>query len=647
MAKGDGNYTQIVEIIPRMAPGAIRDLMDKETKKVKPPTQNSSNISADTTPKSFKQINAEQYKALVASQRQADASSKVDIMGLKSHMSDNAVYTKELGAGIEVSRLERARIAVASKQQSFLNQTAYASSMTNESARRAATQTEEKHNREVSTAATKLESTIKLATVAVDKHRDMEATHIKTLQAAADIRVDTSKKVADHRMDNIRILRGESDDKKAQNNEIKEQKQAAKSLARQKAKALDKEQREIENGQKQAAKSLARQKSKELGKYNGLSVPQIAVKGLSEKINTSLTSGLTKAFGGKAMSGALSKSIVSGVSTAAAGAVVGAVAVGAVAMVTLMLAPFKLMLSFSQKAFNFLKGIATQTETFKKLMELVMMPFVLMFTLLFAPVLMALAPILTSVIQYIASKQDTIMAVGDKIAAVIEKLFDDNMIDTYIALIDQVVSAIEWFVGVVRDNLTFGDSIFETIVLTFTKVMTEVLVAITRWVNGPEGMSVINELSTLIGKMIGVTAAFIVTLLPAIFSALEPALKGIFQGVIEFFGDLIIAGVLDLFGIDSDLANIFKSIFSLIGEVVGAAATFLLAPLASLAGARDTLSDIASSIGNIADSITNYNSDNRVSNVDNTHINFDIHEGAGATSLVDSLTSSLRLNGVI
>ena len=123
---------------------------------------------------------------------------------------------------------------------------------------------------------------------------------------------------------------------------IKEQKQAAKSLARQKAKALDKEQREIENGQKQAAKSLARQKSKELGKYNGLSIPpQIAVKGLSEKINTSLTSGLTKAFGGKAMSGALSKSIVSGVSTAAAGAVVGAVAVGA-AMVTLMLAPFNL-----------------------------------------------------------------------------------------------------------------------------------------------------------------------------------------------------------------------------------------------------------------------------------------------------------------
>ena len=124
-------------------------------------------------------------------------------------MSDNAVYTKELGAGIEVSRLERARIAAASKQQSYLNQTAYASSMTNESARRAATQTEEKHNREVSTAATKLESTIKLATVAVDKHRDMEATHIKTLQAAADIRVDTSKKVADHRVDNIRILREE------------------------------------------------------------------------------------------------------------------------------------------------------------------------------------------------------------------------------------------------------------------------------------------------------------------------------------------------------------------------------------------------------------------------------------------------------
>ena len=113
-------------------------------------------------------------------------------------------------------------------------------------------------------------------------------------------------------------------------------------------------------------------------------------------------------------------------------------AAGAVALGCTHVAPFKLILSFSQKAFNFLKGIATQTETFKKLMELVMMPFMLMFTLLFAPVLMALAPLLATVIQSIASKQDAIMAVGAKIGLVIEKFFDDKMIETYIALIDQV-----------------------------------------------------------------------------------------------------------------------------------------------------------------------------------------------------------------
>ena len=246
-----------------------------------------------------------------------------------------------------------------------------------------------------------------------------------------------------------------------------------------------------------------------------MSLPGIANKFLSEKIQTSLTQGLGKVFTGSqgtALSGALGKSIISGVSTAAAGAIVAAVAAGAVALVALMVAPFKLILSFSQKAFNFLKGIATQTETFKKLMELVMMPFMLMFTLLFAPVLMALAPLLATVIQSIASKQDAIMAVGAKIGLVIEKLFDDKMIETYIALIDQVVGAIDWFVDVVKNNLTIGNSIFETIVLTFTKVMSEVLVAITRWAYGPEGTGVINELGTLIGTMIGITAAFVISL---------------------------------------------------------------------------------------------------------------------------------------
>ncbi len=399
-----------------------------------------------------------------------------------------------------------------------------------------------------------------------------------------------------------------------------------------------------------SARRAEAKKDKELNKYNGMSLPGIANKFLSEKIQISLTKGLGKIFTGSqgtALTSSLGKSIIAGVSTAASGAIIAAVAAGAVALVALMIAPFKLILSFSQKAFNFLKGIATQTETFKKLMELVMMPFMLMFTLLFAPVLMALAPLLATVIQTIASKQDAIMAVGAKIGLVIEKLFDDKMIETYIALIDQVIGAIDWFVDIVKNNLTIGNSIFETIVLTFTKVMSAVLVEITRWAYGPEGTGVIKELGTLIGTMIGITAAFVISLLPAIFSALEPSIKGIFEGVMQFISDLLIAGIIDTLGIDSGLIAIIKNVFSIIGEVVGAFALYLVSPLSAFLSIKDTIADIGRSFDNLMGSIFNYNNDNRVSNVDNTHFNFDISAGAGEGNLTDALTASLKLNGVI
>ena len=399
-----------------------------------------------------------------------------------------------------------------------------------------------------------------------------------------------------------------------------------------------------------SARRAEAEKYKELNKYNGMSLPGIANKLLSEKIQTSLTQGLGKIFTGsegKALTSPLGKSIIAGVSTAASGAIIAAVAAGAAALVALMILPFKIILSFSQKAFNFLKGIATQTETFKKLMELVMMPFMLMFTLLFAPVLMALAPLLATVIQTIASKQDAIMAVGAKIGLVIEKLFDDKMIETYITLIDQVIGAIDWFVDIVKDNLTIGNSIFETIVLTFTKVMSAVLVEITRWAYGPEGTGVIKELGTLIGTMIGITAAFVISLLPAIFSALEPSIKGVFEGVMQFISDLFIAGIIDTLGIDSGLVAIIKNVFSIIGKAIGEVALLLASPVLGFANIKDTIADIGKSFDDLMGSITNYNSDNRVSNVDNTHFNFDISAGAGAGNLIDALTASLKLNGVI
>ena len=509
-------------------------------------------------------------------------------------------------------------------QQRFSNASKLDSHHTNELARRSTHSTDEKIREATEKSAIGVKNALDKLIIAVNKNVQLDEVRLKYLRDAADVAVYKAKAISEIRL------------------EEHETKQSSRAAA--KEKAAEEKQR------KDAAKSLARQKDKELNKYNGMSLPGIANKLLSDEIQIALTKGLGKIFTGSqgaALTSSLGKSIIAGVSTAASGAIIAAVAAGAVALVTLMIAPFKLILSFSQKAFNFLKGIATQTETFKKLMELVMMPFMLMFTLLFAPVLMALAPLLATVIQTIASKQDAIMAVGAKIGLVIEKLFDDKMVETYIALIDQVVGAIDWFVDIVKNNLTIGNSIFETIVLTFTKVMSAVLVEITRWAYGPEGTGVINELATLIGTMIGITAAFVISLLPAIFSALEPSIRGIFKGVMQFIGDLFIAGILDTFGIDSGLISIIKNVFSILGEAISAVATLFASPLLAISNVKDTIADIGRSFDNLMGSINNYNSDNRVSNVDNSHFNFDISAGAGAGNLIDALTASLKLNGVI
>ena len=602
----------------------IRDAGVKESKKVRAPKLNVQNITPSTQPNDFKQFDSDKHKAVKEANKTDGDSLKATIMAFKSHISDNNLRIKESAENIATIGLAKVRATRAINLEKYVNQNKAATHMTNELGRRVSFASDEKIRVDTEKAITALNKAFGLLTIAVSKDVQLAQNRLKERQASADISVDKSARIAETKHEYWKLQQAITEATKTKNKKEKEQ--------------VD------------AAKSLKRQKDKELNKYNGMSLPGIANKFLSEKIQIALTKGLGKIFTGSqgaALTSSLGKSIIAGVSTAASGAIIAAVAAGAVALVALMIAPFKLILSFSQKAFNFLKGISTQTETFKKLMELVMMPFMLMFTLLFAPVLMALAPLLATVIQSIASKQDAIMAVGAKIGLVIEKLFDDKMIETYIALIDQVVGAIDWFVDVVKNNLTIGNSIFETIVLTFTKVMSEVLVAITRWAYGPEGTGVINELATLIGTMIGITAAFVISLLPAIFSALEPSIRGIFKGVMQFIGDLFIAGIIDTFGIDSGLVAIIENTFSLLAEAVSAVATLFASPLLAISNVKDTIADIGRSFDNLMGSVNNYNSDNRVSNVDNTRFNFDISAGAGAGNLIDALTASLKLNGVI
>lgn len=620
-------YLSYIEMVPYFQPGSLRDAYEKESKKFNAKTLKPNNIAANTTPKSFKQIDSDKLKALNQAQKAVGESTKEAVMAYKAQISANNVIIKEISATMGVTRQDTIRLNMRANQQRFSNASKLDSQHTNELARRSTHSTDEKIREATEKSAIGVKNALDKLIIAVNKNVQLDEVRLKYLRDAEDIAIGKSKAISEIHLEEFETKRS--------------------------SRAADKEKAAEEKQRKDAAKSLARQKDKELNKYNGMSLPGIANKLLSEKIQTSLTTGLGKIFTGSqgtALSGALGKSIISGVSTAAAGAIVAAVAAGAAALVALMVAPFKLILSFSQKAFNFLKGVATQTETFKKLMELVMMPFMIMFTLLFAPVLMALAPILTSVIQAIVAKQDAIMAVGAKIAIVIEKLFNEQMIETYIKLIDQVVTAIDWFIGVVNDNLTIGNSIFETIVDTFAKVMSEVLVAVVDWAYSPDGQAIIKDLSYLIGTMIGMVAGFVMTMLPALFTALEPSLKGIFKGVVVFFGDLILASFADMFDLDSSVITTMKKYLEFIADFFSIIMGFALNPYGSWMSARDNMNKLSESFKDLLASTQQINqttSISKVSNVDNTHIDFGQNFGANASSAIDAALVSMRMNGVI
>ncbi len=663
-----------------------RGVQLERTKEVRTPKQNVQNITPNTQPKPFKQVESDQLKALTEANKEANDSLKATVMAFKSHISDNNLRIKESAENIATIGLAKVRATRAINLDKYINQNKAETHKTTELGRRATFSADEKIRVDTEKASTVVEKAVNLVAIAVSKDVQLAQNRINEKQSAADIKVNATretildrfmfgKEAATHMTSELGQRAKVSTDEKIRLDTEKAATAVEKAFNlvtaavskdvqiiqnhtealkdRLEIKNAYRKEREEEKKQADAARSLKRQKDKELNKYNGMSLPGIANKFLSEKIQTSLTKGLGKVFTGSqgtALSGALGKSIIAGVSTAASGAILTAVAAGAAALVALMIAPFKLILSFSQKAFNFLKGIATQTETFKKLMELVMMPFMLMFTLLFAPVLMALAPLLATVIESIASKQDAIMAVGAKIGLVIEKLFDDKMIETYIALIDQVVGAIDWFVDVVNDNLTIGNSIFETIVDTFAKVMSEVLAAVVDWAYSAEGQAIIKGLSYLIGQMIGMVAGFVMVMLPGLFTALEPSLKGIFKGVASFFGNLIVASFADMFNLDSSVITTMKKYLGFIADFFSIIMGFAVNPLGSLIAANENLSMLAESFRDLLAStqqISNITNTTTTSNVDNTHIDFGQNFGANTSSAMDAALVSMKMNGVI
>jgi hypothetical protein len=126
-------------------------------------------------------------------------------------------------------------------------------------------------------------------------------------------------------------------------------------------------------------------------------------------------------------------------------------------------------------------------------------------------------------------------------------------------------------------------------------------------------------------------------------------LKGIFKGVVGFFGDLIIASFTDMFNLDSSVITTMKKYLGFISEFFSVIMGFMVNPFGSMMSLSENLNSLSRSFDDLLTSTRQINqttSISKVSNVDNTHISFgDI--SSNSSSAMDAVISSMKLNGVI
>ena len=188
-----------------------------------------------------------------------------------------------------------------------------------------------------------------------------------------------------------------------------------------------------------------------------------------------------------------------------------------------------------------LMSIATSTETFANILNLLVMPFFVLFTLLFAPLLMAIAPVITQVVESLMSKQDVIMQLGQKLADVVMKLFDEDMLSYFIEAIDLIITGIDWFLTIMDNafaNASDEGGPFGKLVNAITQFLMDLFNAILEWLWSPEGQSTIIEISAGIGKILGAAVMVGIAVLDVL---IESTVIAVFSAIATMIGTYISA----------------------------------------------------------------------------------------------------------
>lgn len=210
-------------------------------------------------------------------------------------------------------------------------------------------------------------------------------------------------------------------------------------------------------------------------------------------------------------------------------------------------------------------NVAKQTEVFKNMMNLILTPISLLFTLLFVPLLIAVLPMIKTMFSWVAENKDAIMAVGEKLGSV----FSPDKLGIISKALDGVLTVINGLVNIFTTNASMIDTssldeFISSTVLAIANMIQDILLGLVAFCYSPEGQAFINSVSYSVGKVIGSILTSLVALIPVIFQSIHMSIGGVINGIF------------------SSLVKTAVSFFNLVDEFTGGAVTGVLTSIINL-----------------------------------------------------------------
>lgn len=270
------------------------------------------------------------------------------------------------------------------------------------------------------------------------------------------------------------------------------------------------------------------------------------------------------------------KTLFSGLSQTIKGVFTTALKAAPLALLAIGVGTFKKMAKIGKKIVGYFVNIAKQTETVKALVELIALPFKILFTLMAVPLLTSFLPVFKEMMNWITSNYEVIKQIGELFASIFTTVFTEDNLGIVGKLMNGFATVLAFLAETLNENMKTinTDSIASFIastIMAITGVIQDVLLGLVAFCYSAEGQAFIISIAEALGKLFGTIMDILIALIPILAESIVTFIYGVFEGVASTIGKAV-ASLID--AVDGMFGHVLKNgvnaILSFINTIIGA-----------------------------------------------------------------------------